>query len=206
MQRYAHLQREITRPTADTLQAYQESIAVLATLLLRFVQQKRKAIRRVQKLFASHPNQHIFASLPGASELLAPKLLVMFGDQRERFPLPAAIQALAGTCPITVQSGKKRSIRFRALAIMNIGTRLNSLPLAPCSNRLGPTPTSPWPSSVACLRAMLIATVGLPLSGRYGKETNRTMKAIIWLRYSGIAAPSRWREDAYFVNEPLIML
>ena len=113
MQRYAHLQREVTQPTTATIQAYQESIAVLATLLLSFVQQKRQAIRRVQNRFATHPVHHIFASLPGAGELLAPKLLVMFGDQRERFPVPAAIQALAGTCPITVQSGKKRSIRFR---------------------------------------------------------------------------------------------
>jgi transposase len=113
MQRYAHLQRKVTKPTTATIQAYQESISVLATLLLSFVQQKRQAIRRVQQLFTTHPDHHIFASLPGAGELLAPKLLVMFGDRRERFPVPAAIQALAGTCPITIQSGKKRNIRFR---------------------------------------------------------------------------------------------
>lgn len=112
-QRYALLQRTITEPAAITMTAYQEPIVVWATLLLNFVQQKRQAIQRVQQLFLTHPDASIFASLPGAGELLAPKLLVMFGDHRQRFPSPSAIQSLAGTCPITIQSGKKRIIKFR---------------------------------------------------------------------------------------------
>lgn len=111
--RYAHLQRDVPQPAADIMLAYQEQIYVVATLLLNFVQQKRQAIRHVQQLFLAHPDQPIFASLPGAGDLLAPKLLVMFGDQRQRFPSPAAIQSLAGTSPITVQSGKKKVIKFR---------------------------------------------------------------------------------------------
>ena len=112
-QRYAHLQQAAPQPTPTTIAAYQEQIPTLATLLLHFVQQKQQAIRRVQELFATHPDQEIFASLPGAGELLAPKLLVMFGDHRERFPTAAAIQTLAGTCPVTVQSGKKKQVYFR---------------------------------------------------------------------------------------------
>lgn len=111
--RYAHLQREVPQPTAVTTLTFAEQIPVLAALLLTLVQQKRQAIRRVQQLFDTHPDQHIFASVPGAGELLAPKLLVMFGDHRQRFPTPAAIQALAGTCPVTIQSGKKRLVKFR---------------------------------------------------------------------------------------------
>lgn len=37
----------------------------------------------------------------------------MFGDHRERFPTVAAIQTLAGACPVTVQSGKKKQVYFR---------------------------------------------------------------------------------------------
>ena len=37
----------------------------------------------------------------------------MFGDHRYRLPTPAVIQALAGTCPVTVRSGQRRSVRFR---------------------------------------------------------------------------------------------
>jgi transposase len=113
IQRYAHLQKQHPEPPSAITAAYQEPLAVWAALLLNFVQQKRQAIKRVHQLFLTHPDAGIFASLPGAGELLAPKLLVMFGDHRERFPTPTAIQSLAGTCPITIQSGKKHIIRFR---------------------------------------------------------------------------------------------
>jgi transposase len=112
-ERYAHLQRDVPQPETAVILAHHEQIPILATLLLSFVQQKRQMIRRVQELFLTHPDRHIFASLPGAGDLLAPKLLVMFGDHRDRFSSPSAIQTLAGTCPITVQSGKKKVVKFR---------------------------------------------------------------------------------------------
>lgn len=93
--------------------AYHEQTSFLASLLLTLVQGKRKALREMQKLFEAHPDHLVFDSLPGAGELLAPSLLAKFGDHRERFPAPSAIQALAGTCPVTDWSGKKRSIKFR---------------------------------------------------------------------------------------------
>lgn len=111
--RFAHLQRQVPQPAAATVVALQDQVPILATLLLRLVQQKSRTIRQVQHLFVTHPDQHIFASVPGAGHLLAPKLLVMFGDHRQRFPTPASIQSLAGTCPVTVQSGKKKAVRFR---------------------------------------------------------------------------------------------
>jgi transposase len=40
-------------------------------------------------------------------------LLAKFGDDRQRFPVPGNLQALAGTCPVTIQSGRRKSIRFR---------------------------------------------------------------------------------------------
>lgn len=45
--------------------------------------------------------------------MLAPALLAKFGDDRARFPTPASVQALAGTCPVTDQSGKRKVIKFR---------------------------------------------------------------------------------------------
>jgi len=37
----------------------------------------------------------------------------MFGEDRQRFPSPQAVRQLAGTCPVTKQSGKKKQILFR---------------------------------------------------------------------------------------------
>lgn len=92
---------------------YETQIPWLARILWGFVQQKQQTIRHLQSLFVQHPDHEIFASLPGAGDLLAPKLLAMFGDHRDRLPTPAVIQALAGTCPVTIRSGQRRSVRFR---------------------------------------------------------------------------------------------
>lgn len=112
-ERYAHLQRALPGPAAVMVLAYQDEIPFLARLLLTLVQQKGQEIRQVGDLFAAHPDQSIFASLPGAGDLLAPSLLVKFGDHRDRFPTPEGVQALAGTCPVTIRSGKKTIIKFR---------------------------------------------------------------------------------------------
>lgn len=112
-QRFARLQRAAPEVDQDLLPAFESQTPWLAQQLLNLLQQKQTAINRVQELFAAHPDHPIFASLPGAGELLAPKLLVLFGDRRERLPTPMLIQALAGTCPVTISSGQSHSVRFR---------------------------------------------------------------------------------------------
>ncbi len=42
-----------------------------------------------------------------------PALLAKFGDHRDRFPSPASVQALAGTCPVTDCNGKRKVTYFR---------------------------------------------------------------------------------------------
>jgi transposase len=110
---YGCLHQSTLRPDPAIVAAQQNVVPFLATLLLSAVRRKKQAIREVQQLFLTHPDQTIFASLPGAGQLLAPKLLVMFGDHRDRYRSPGAIQALAGTCPVTIHSGKSKTIRFR---------------------------------------------------------------------------------------------
>jgi len=76
----------------------------LATLLLNTVRIKKATYKELGKLFVQHLDHDIFASLPGVGKLLAPALLVKFGDDRDRFPVPASVQILAGTCPVTSNS------------------------------------------------------------------------------------------------------
>ena len=110
---YAHLQSPRPEPDPAALLAYQDEIPFLACTLLPLVQHRSQLIREVKELFGRHPDHFIFESLPGAGDLLAPGLLAKFGDHRERFPNAAIPQALAGTCPYTKWSGKKRSVLFR---------------------------------------------------------------------------------------------
>lgn len=110
---FARLQQAQPAATTETIQVYQAEAVQLATLLLSVVQAKQAALRQAQQLFQQHPDHAVFESLPGAGDLLAPALLAKFGDDRKRFPSPASVQALAGTCPVTDQSGKRKVIKFR---------------------------------------------------------------------------------------------
>jgi len=103
------------QPEADphTVLVYQNEVGVLAGLLLALVEAKKAALRELQALSQEHPDYFIFHSLPGAGDYLAAGLLGKFGDDRQRFPSPAGLQALAGTCPVTDASGKRKVIRFR---------------------------------------------------------------------------------------------
>jgi transposase len=110
---FARLQRPYPEATPDTVLLYQDETPLLASSLLSTVQAKKQALGELKTLFKQHPDREIFASLPGTGQLLAPALLAKFGDDRQRFPTPASLQTLAGTCPVTDQSGKRKIIKFR---------------------------------------------------------------------------------------------
>ncbi len=111
----AFIRLQQLQPTAlpETVLAYQDEVPLLAQMLLQVVQTRLQSLKLLSGLFEQHPDQFIFASLPGAGQLLAPALLTKFGDDRDRFPTAASLQALAGTCPVTDQSGKRKLIKFR---------------------------------------------------------------------------------------------
>jgi transposase len=68
---------------------------------------------QIQALFRQHANHALFDSLPGAGPMLAPRLLAEFSLNLERFPDPGALQAIAGTAPVTYQSGQIHKTRVR---------------------------------------------------------------------------------------------
>ena len=74
---------------------------------------RTQALAQLGQLFEQHPDVFIFEFLPGTGLLLAPALLAKFGDYRDRFPTPGDVQAVAGTCPVTKRSGKRKLVLFR---------------------------------------------------------------------------------------------
>ena len=54
-----------------------------------------------------HPDFPVFDALPGAGAVFAPRLLVAFGAQRERFTSAEDLQKYAGLAPVTERRGKK---------------------------------------------------------------------------------------------------
>jgi len=67
----------------------------------------------VGKLAPALPDYALFRALPGAGAALAPRLLVAFGERRERFPDAASLQKYAGIAPVTKRSGNKSSVHWR---------------------------------------------------------------------------------------------
>jgi transposase len=68
---------------------------------------------RIAELCAAISDFRIFASLPGAAEVFAPRLLCAFGENRERFRDAKEMQRYAGIAPVTDMSGNSRWVHWR---------------------------------------------------------------------------------------------
>jgi transposase len=110
---YLRLQapQPITPPATAAI--YQPIAVQLANLLEQVLQTKHINQSALAQLYIQHPDQPIYASLPGAGPFIEPALLCKLGDERLRFPSAQVLQAVAGTCPVTDRSGKTQRILFR---------------------------------------------------------------------------------------------
>lgn len=111
--KYAALIDEAPQADPAIAAASQAQVAPLARRLRTLLVEKTQALQAVETLFSQHEDAPLFDSLPGAGQMLAPKLLVMFGDRRERYPDYTILQGIAGTAPVTRQSGQARWVAFR---------------------------------------------------------------------------------------------
>lgn len=76
-----------------------------------------KAIERfdaeIEALAPTLPDYALFRALPGAGPNLAPRLMVAFGEQRDRYASAADLQKFTGIAPVTESSGKQRWVHWR---------------------------------------------------------------------------------------------
>ena len=76
--------------------------------------------RRIEELFASHPDSGLFGSLPGAGPKLAPRLLSEVGSDRSLYDDAQGLQCVAGTAPVSYQSGKIKKAQIRRACNRNL--------------------------------------------------------------------------------------
>jgi len=112
-QAYERLSAPQPAPSPDTLTLYQEEMLMVVGLLSQLVAERRLTRLAMLHTFAHHPEASLYRSLPGTGDWLAPALLAKMGDDRARFPTPAVLQAVAGTCPVTKRSGRTKNVQFR---------------------------------------------------------------------------------------------
>jgi transposase len=110
---YAGLHSDHPSSDSDLDAAYAPLAQAQAKILELLIRSRSVCLARLDKLFLLHPDRAIYDSLPKAGALLAPALLAKLGDDRARYPTPAVLQAVAGTCPLTKRSGKHSYVLFR---------------------------------------------------------------------------------------------
>jgi transposase len=105
-------------PLTDEI-AVLQSHALRVQLICRQLQLLHRTIeefdQQIAQAFKEHDDRNIFASLPGAGPVLAPRLLATMGSERERYARASNLQRSSGIAPVTKQSGGKCHIHRRYL-------------------------------------------------------------------------------------------
>lgn len=87
----------------------QSLIAILAPL----DEQIAKYDQAIAKMWVDHPDRLIFDSLPGAGPVLAPRLAVAFGRDRNRYETANDVQCYSGIAPVIEASGRQHWVHTR---------------------------------------------------------------------------------------------
>jgi transposase len=99
---------------SDAIVCAKSQLALSLAKLLRTLQQQLNLYReQIEKLFKDHPDHDIFGSLPGAKQVLGPRLLAAVGADPERYGGHQALQCLAGTAPVSYESGQMHKVQVR---------------------------------------------------------------------------------------------
>jgi transposase len=99
---------------SDAIGRAKSQLAVSVAKLLRTLQQQLDLYReQINKLFKEHPDHDLFGSLPGAKEVLGPRLLAAVGSDPHRYGTHEVLQCLAGTAPVSFQSGQMHKVKLR---------------------------------------------------------------------------------------------
>ena len=89
-------------------------VCALAALLKPLHRIIAQLDQQIKEAMDQHPDAAIFRSLPGAGPCLAPRLLVAFGTDRERFGKALEVAQFFGIAPVVRQSGTSKTVQARS--------------------------------------------------------------------------------------------
>ena len=96
----------VIEPLSLAVQAYATHLRGLLAAIQTFDD-------RIAQVFAAHADHDVFASVPGAGDVCAPRLAAAFGTDRSRWASAAEVQAYSGIAPVTERSGKTTWVHHR---------------------------------------------------------------------------------------------
>lgn len=96
----------VIRPCQLVVQALVEQLRALLQALDNFDAEIKIVTKNL-------PDYDLFAALPGAGHIQAPRLLVAFGEDRDRYTSAAEVQRYSGVAPVVERSGNKCWVHWR---------------------------------------------------------------------------------------------
>lgn len=115
-QRLERIAQAVALTTQGALiQSFSLRVQLVCKELRMVVSAIKEFDRQIAVAFNAHPDRFIFASLPGAGPVLAPRLLASVGSRRDRFGHHRRLQCYSGIAPVTKQSGGKCHVHRRYL-------------------------------------------------------------------------------------------
>jgi len=94
-------------------EAYAASVQAAAAVITVLNEQIKIMEAKVSGLFRRHPDAGIYLSQPGIGDITGARILGEFGDAPGRYASAKARKNYAGTSPLTIQSGKRKTVHAR---------------------------------------------------------------------------------------------
>jgi transposase len=104
--------RQLGQPEPVTA-AYAATVRAEAALIHTLNTQIKAMQSEVEARFGQHPDAEIYLSQPGIGLIVGARVLGEFGDDPDRYVTAKARKNYAATSPITIQSGKKKTVLAR---------------------------------------------------------------------------------------------
>ncbi|MGO9080918.1 MAG: IS110 family transposase [Streptosporangiaceae bacterium] len=102
----------LAQPAAIT-EAHAASVQAGAAVITILNEQVKVMEARVSELFRRHPDAGAYLSQPGIGDITGARILGQFGDSPGRYASAKARKNYAGTSPLTIASGKKKTVHAR---------------------------------------------------------------------------------------------
>lgn len=98
---------------AVIIEAYAAPVQAAAAVITTLSQQIKVMEAKVSMLFHRHPDTGIYLSQPGTGDITGARIPGEFGDAPGRYTPAKARKNYAGTSPLTIASGRKRTVHAR---------------------------------------------------------------------------------------------
>lgn len=100
-------------PAAGVSRSYPLAVKSLLRQLRGILEEMDALEDDIRDSYDKHPNKDLIASLPGVADTLGPVIAAELGTDIARYANIGTLKAFGGSSPVTVQSGKFRSVHFR---------------------------------------------------------------------------------------------